>query len=424
MDRSPDASPGRTAWLDLARAISILLVVLYHVAVSAGPELLGGSDSPAARWWSGVNVALIPLRMPMFFLIAGALATRAIRRPWRAVLRPRVLDLLWPYLLWCLLFAVTGWPRYAPSDPTGFLLGEVTGMLVIGSPYWFIAVLPIFFALARLGRDRPTATVALALAVYLLAPVLHAGMLAGGVDGDLTYGVFQLTDNALWYLLGAALHGPLLAIGARVRTVPRVLAGTGLLAVFAVLAAAVLRSDAPLPLVRLNELAASLTGLGAAVALIPLLARWGAAARLGAHLGSRTLVIYLVHPVLLNVGVVAWLLLGVDDHLSDLARQLLVIPAVTALAVLGSLALDRSLTRWGPRWMLAAPGASSVGTPPRVAGRSARPAAASSTTTSPAAAAGSATPGADGPSTSDEAPHPTARRCDLPDRSRYRRSHE
>ncbi|APX32469.1 hypothetical protein BH708_06740 [Brachybacterium sp. P6-10-X1] len=405
MDASPAVRTGRIAWLDLARAISILLVVLYHVAVSAGPELLGGSDSPAARWWNRANVALIPLRMPLFFLIAGALATRAIRRPWRAVLRPRVLDLLWPYLLWCLLFAVTGWPRYAPADPGGFLLGEVTGMLVIGSPYWFIAVLPIFFALARLGRDRPTATVALALATYLLAPVLHAGMLAAGADGDLTYGVFQLTDNALWYLLGTALHGPLLTLGARIRAVPGLLAGTGLLLVFAVLADAVLRSDASLAVVRLIELAASLTGLGAAVALVPLLARWGATVRLGSYLGSRTLVIYLVHPVLLNVGVVAWILLGVDDHLPAPARQLLVIPAVTALAVLGSLCLDRSIERWGPAWLLAAPGA------PPAAG-------------SPAAGPTAAAPRAAAPPTSDETPDPAARRCDLPDPSRYRRRHE
>lgn len=355
MDRAPDRPPGRIAWLDLARALSILLVVLYHVAVSAGPELLGGSESAAARWWTGVNVALIPLRMPLFFLIAGALATGAIRRPWRAVLRPRVLDLLWPYLLWCLLSALTGWPRYAPADPLGFLAGEVTGMLVIGSPYWFLAVLPIFFALARLGRRRPATMVALALAAYLLAPVLQAWMVTAGADRDLAYGIFQLTDNALWYLLGVAGHGTLLAVGARVRAVPGLLAGTALLLVFCVLAAAVLRSDAPLAVVRLLELAASLTGLAAAVTWIPLLARRPTVARLGAHLGSRTLVIYLVHPILLNLAVVPWMLVGADDLTTTVVRELLVIPVVAAVAVLGSLAVDRAIARWGPAWLLAAP---------------------------------------------------------------------
>ncbi|GAA1489963.1 acyltransferase family protein [Brachybacterium sacelli] len=397
MDRSPARPPVRIAWLDLARAISILLVVLYHVAVSAGPELLGGSGSPAARWWTGVNVALIPLRMPLFFLVAGALATRAVQRPWRAVLRPRVLDLLWPYLLWCLLFAVTGWPRYAPADPLGFLAGEVTGMLVIGSPYWFIAVLPLFFVLARPGRRRPAVTVALALAAYLLAPVLQAWMVTAGTDPDLAYGVFQVTDNALWYLLGVVLHGALLRAGDRVRALPGLLTGTALLLVFGMLAAAVLRSEAPLAVVRLLELAASLTGLAAAVRLIPLLARRGALARLGAHLGSRTLVIYLVHPVLLNVGVVLWMRVGADDLITTVARELLLIPVLAALAVLGSLALDRALARWGPGWLLAAPGA----------GRSRRE--------MPPRGAASGPPVGAGPS---------AGRSDRPGPSRYRRSHE
>lgn len=342
----------RIAWLDLARAVSIVLVVVYHVGVGVNDVLLGGPDRPGARWWLDVNMALVPLRMPLFFAVSGVLAASALQRPWSRVLRPRLYDLLWPYLLWSMFFALTGWPRYAAGDWDGFVLEELTGLLLVASPYWFIAALPIFFVLTRLGRARPRVLVAAALLAYLAAPFLEQALRGAEASPDLVYGVFQLTDNALWFVLGYVARGVILRLGAR----PRPALGLGLAAGFSLLALIVLRADLPTAALRALELGASVSGLIACAALLPALARWRGVARAGRYLGSRTLVIYLVHPLVINAVVIAWMSAEVDPAALGPWRDVLVVPAATVLAIAAALFLDTIVSRVGPRWLLKAPG--------------------------------------------------------------------
>lgn len=342
----------RIAWLDLARAVSIVLVVFYHVGVVAGDELLGGRETLAAKLWLHGNMALVPLRMPLFFAVAGVLAAGAIQRPWAQVLRPRILDLLWPYVLWSMLFAVTGWPRYAPDDAGGFIWGEVTGMVMIGSPYWFIAVLPIFFVLTRLGRSHPYLLVAGTLIAYAVAPSLNQALRASAASPDLSYGIFQLTDNALWFVVGYVARGFILRIGVR----PRPALGLTLAAGFSVLALMVVRVEMPAAALRALELGASISGLIACAALLPLLTRWQWLVRAGGYLGSRTLVIYLVHPLVVNALVIVWMNAEVDQATAGLARDVLMVPAATILAIAVALIVDAAVSRFGPRWLLKAPG--------------------------------------------------------------------
>src|SRR5690625_4922534 len=92
---------------------------------------------------------------------------------------------------------------------------------MIGSPYWFIAVLPIFFLITRLGSSRPKLLVALTLIAYGAAPFIQRAMRASEAPSDLVYGVFQLTDNALWFALGFAAREWILRIGSRPRQIGR-----------------------------------------------------------------------------------------------------------------------------------------------------------------------------------------------------------
>lgn len=342
----------RIAWLDLARAVSIVLVVFYHVGVVAGDELLGGRETLAAKLWLHGNMALVPLRMPLFFAVAGVLAAGAIQRPWAQVLRPRILDLLWPYVLWSMLFAVTAWPRYAPDDAGGFIWGEVTGMAMIGSPYWFIAVLPIFFVLTRLGRSHPYLLVAGTLIAYAVAPSLNQALRASTAPPDLSYGIFQLTDNALWFVVGYVARAQILTMGRRGRP----LLGAVLTVGFCTLAVIILRAELPVAVLRGLELLASVSGLIACVALLPLLGRWELLARAGNYLGSRTLVIYLVHPIVINTLVIMGIGAVVDQATAGLARDVLMVPAATILAIAVALIVDAAVSRFGPRWLLKAPG--------------------------------------------------------------------
>lgn len=350
--------PDRIAWLDLARAMSIVLVVIYHVAVGgAGHGLFGARDTFITELWLHGNLALVPLRMPLFFMVSGVLAAGALQRPWKAVVRPRIYDLLWPYLLWSMIWAATAWPRYAPDAPGEFFVGEITGLLMVGSPYWFIAALPIFFVATRLGRARPRLLIALALIAYAAAPVIQGVLRASEAPGDLVYGVFKLTDNALWFALGFAARAWILRIGSR----PRPLIGGVLLLVFWVLALTVLRADLSVGTARALELGATVSGLVACAALLPLAAKWAALARAGNYLGSRTLVIYLVHPVVINLVVLAWRDSGAEGALGGTARDVLMVPVVTVLAIGAAVAVQATVDRFGPGWLLKAPRRREVG---------------------------------------------------------------
>lgn len=351
------AQGGRVVWLDLARAASIALVVVYHVAVGAGADLLGGGGSLIAQLWVDANMALVPLRMPLFFAVSGVLAAGALNRPWSAVVRPRVLDLLWPYVVWSMLFAVTAWPRYSPDDASGFIGGEVSRMIMLAAPYWFIAVLPIFFVLTRLGRARPGLTVAAALIVYAAAPYLEQAMEAAQMPSDLVHGVSRLTGNCLWFVLGYAARHRILRVGRRGRP----LLGALLTVVFCLLAVNVLRDDLPVAVLRTVELTASITGLTACAVLLPLLGRWELLGRIGSHLGSRTLVIYLVHPLVINGVVMLWRAADPQGAAVTGARDLLIVPATTVLAIGVALLVHAAITRFGPRWLLRAPGGRGTG---------------------------------------------------------------
>lgn len=348
------APAGRLAWLDLARGLSITLVVLYHVAVGAGADLLG--SSPPATWWREASLALVPLRMPLFFAVAGMLAARALTRPWSAVLRPRIGDMLWTYVLFSAVFAATGWPRYAIDNIDVYLRGELTGMLVVASPYWFIAALPIFFVICRLLRRVPGVLVVIASAMYAIDPWARQLLGELGAPRDFVYGTHQILDNFLWFVLGAVLSALVLHLAETTRPLPRGVLGGTLLAGF-ILLAVVRRTvlEGTLAQQRGLELSASLCGIAALVLLLPVLARWAPAARFGALLGSRTLMIYLIHPLVLNIVVVIW-------RRGELARpgallgDLLLVPAITAIAIGASLGVEAARRRWGPRWLTALPG--------------------------------------------------------------------
>ncbi|HEX7350296.1 acyltransferase [Brachybacterium sp.] len=350
---SPGAG-GRVPWLDLARAFAIVLVVVYHVAGGAGYDLLPRDSTGAGYWWSAVNIMLAPIPMNLFFMVSGMLALRAVRRPWSLVLRPRVLDMLWPYLLWSLVFALTAWVRYAPEDPWGFALDQVTAMVVVMGPYWFVAVLPLFFLAARLGRNRPRLLLALAVIVYVLAVPLRLAMLdAPWIPVLITEGFYRCTVYALWYLAGFVLREQIIAIATRTPAW-----AAGLLLVVFVLSTSVMFFGQYSHLVeRILHAIASLSGVLGPVTLMPALVRIPWIARLGGAIGSRTLEIYMIHPLVLNAVVVLYPASAPGRALAgSLLSDLLLIPLVSAVALGAGVLAQILAQRWHLGWLFSAPG--------------------------------------------------------------------
>lgn len=351
---SPATPSGRIAWLDLARAFAIVLVVVYHVASGAGLALLPRDSTSAGYWWSAVNIMLAPIPMNLFFLVSGMLAVRAVQRPWRQVLRPRILDMLWPYLLWSVVFALTAWMRYAPEDPVGYAVAQMKATVLVMGPYWFIAVLPIFFLASRLGRDRPRLLLALAVLVYVLAVPLRLAMLElEWLPVLVTEGMYRCTIYAVWYIAGLVLRDRISAFAIRTPAV----VGLLILAVFALSTTVMFFGQFALVIERLLHATASLSGVLGPLALMPAIVKIPWVARLGAVIGSRTLEIYMIHPLVLNAAVVLYPGSPLGQALEGTpVSDLLLIPLVSLIA-LGTGALAQIVAeRWRMGWLFSAPG--------------------------------------------------------------------
>lgn len=156
MDLEATRPAGRVAWADLAKAISILLLVFWTIV---GDDLY-------------LNEMLILVRMPLFFFVSGLFAYRVITRPdWGTFLRDKVGNLVYLYALWvALLFLATDVALYAVNGRPLDLGRQLTIFWDPELNIWFLYALAIAFLLARLVRDVPVWIIlAASVALYLVS---------------------------------------------------------------------------------------------------------------------------------------------------------------------------------------------------------------------------------------------------------------
>src|ERR1700744_4499849 len=89
-----NARPGRVDWVDYAKGICIVMVVMMHSVL--GVELAAGQTG---FMHLGVMFAK-PFRMPDFFLISRLFLAVAIDRDWRTYLDRKVVHFAYFYVLW------------------------------------------------------------------------------------------------------------------------------------------------------------------------------------------------------------------------------------------------------------------------------------------------------------------------------------
>ena len=75
----------RLQWVDMAKGLSILLVVMMYSAFSTGEDT-GGTG--VLHWVIGFAT---PFRMPEFFMISGLFLSQVIARDWKRYADRRVL---------------------------------------------------------------------------------------------------------------------------------------------------------------------------------------------------------------------------------------------------------------------------------------------------------------------------------------------
>lgn len=193
------AGASRIDWVDTAKGICIILVVMLHTTL--GLEAASGQRG----WMHAIVEFSRPFRMPDFFMISGLFLAATIDRPWRHYIDRKVIHFFYFYVLWVMIqfafkapfMVMDGNSAISVLRSFAFTFVQPFGTL------WFIYMLPVFFVVAKLFKNHKW--VLLGIAVLLqIAPVNTHDIFApvakalGVVEAE---GHFVLVDEFASYLV-------------------------------------------------------------------------------------------------------------------------------------------------------------------------------------------------------------------------------
>lgn len=166
----------RVDWVDYAKGITIIFVVLRHV-IGGLIEAEFITNSWLLYLYNGYSVNAFS--MPLAFVVAGLFIERSAKKPLSQFTLDRVRNFVYPYFLWSLI-----------TYEIALLLGKYTNGQVISSSseilyrlfvdpnnrFWFLYdlfLMVMFFAIARKLRVPRWGFLAGAVGVFVLGRVLH-----------------------------------------------------------------------------------------------------------------------------------------------------------------------------------------------------------------------------------------------------------
>ena len=169
MSANGTKADGRVDWVDYAKGICIVMVVMMHSVL--GVELAAGQTG-----FMHVVVAFAkPFRMPDFFMISGLFLPLVINRDWRPYLDRKVVHFAYFYVLWVTIQFGFKAPGFATEHGWAHVGFEYLESFI--DPFgtlWFIYLLPIFFIVIKLTRNVP------AILVWGTAALLESAHVATG----------------------------------------------------------------------------------------------------------------------------------------------------------------------------------------------------------------------------------------------------
>lgn len=341
-------SPGsRIDWIDFAKASAIILVVLFHATDWFAATLIPGIGGTAYGIWREISVALIPVRIPLFFLVSGVLAAAAVHRPWRTLLTTRVPAVIWPFLIWTILISVPWLLRIAYGNPAESAWLVSSALIFGGAHFWYLPALAAFILIARAVRRVPRTAVIVSALVALVAPLLSP--MVAGLGPVLGQNVVRWPTFLFWFVLGCFARRAML----RFAELPWLIAIVGV-AMFVGLRWVLVHQGVFFGLVAMLSVTGVLTG----VLLSRLAVRAAPLARLGRYLAARTLPIYVGHALLLEVAavVVQWARRrGVALPADVSILNAMIVPVIVVSVVLGALGMYAAARRLRMGWLYEPP---------------------------------------------------------------------
>jgi uncharacterized membrane protein YcfT len=342
---SGPARSGRVDWIDYAKGICIVMVVMMHSVL--GVELAAGQ--------SGFVHPLVafakPFRMPDFFLISGLFLPLVVGRDWRTYLDRKVVHFAYFYMLWVTIQFGFKAPAFAAESGwahAGYLYLE--SFIEPFGTLWFIYLLPIFFVVTKATRGLPP------LLIWGLAAILEMSHFSTGWTAIDEFGA-----RFVYFYTGYLLADQVFALSDRARAQPHF--ALAALAFWALVNESLVQlglSEWPL-----ISLSLGLAGACAIVTIGTLLARvrWLDFIR---FCGEHSIVIYLAFFLPMAATRTLLLRTGIIHDVSVISLT------VTLLALFGALAIWQVAIRLGANFLFERPDAFWIA--PKKAGPALQPA--------------------------------------------------
>ena len=130
----------RSRWIDIARGVSILLVVMLHSALGVS-KVLGTSNG-----LEEVVAFAKPFRMPGFFLLTGILAARADKLSCLEFVDRKVVRFVYFYFIWAFAILLSKAMISGEVSAATLLLPGIESLLEPLGSLWYIVCLafPVF----------------------------------------------------------------------------------------------------------------------------------------------------------------------------------------------------------------------------------------------------------------------------------------
>jgi len=338
----PSDPKSRLEWVDIAKAMSIILIVLLH---TTGLVSKTGGDP---HWFSVFNAIMSPIRVPLFFVASGLFARASVVGDVKRLLS-RVLRLLWVFALWLLAFLL--YFRFLVKRPdipitNRSIAEDFLGQLIAPDYIWFLWALALFFIAARVAMATAPRT------ILVLSAILSAAVTVVTIDPS----IFPLPEvrsvrnsaSYFFFFLAPVVYPQ---IRTRIATVS-VLRGLMIFIPIFIL----------LMMVKTTMFGAVIAGIartGATIAGVVVLLFFARAienlnllSSLFKYLGKRTLQVYVVHTfVVATLAVVAGSIGIWGGAVVDYAGVVI----LTATGVLVSILFAWGAQRIGLYWMFALP---------------------------------------------------------------------
>ena len=302
---------------------------------------------PVQEVWSVFGRMLLPMRMPLFFVISGMFAVSAVNRPWKAVARSRVAKFLYLYVVWLAIHTaiLAPLPIAFDTEIARDAWDLVEQLTITPTTLWYLYGLALYFVVAKLLRKVPMAP------VLALALLLSTASAAGWIDSPGNRA--SLYQNLFFFLCGLYLR-PHVEVLAAKTSWPRV-AVTGLAygAMLGVVLVTKTNTTSGLPGVwPLASITATIFG----IVVMAKVALWKSVGKFLAHLGQQTLPIYVIHMPMLALA--HWMLLeplAAAPLIPRLAMAVVEPVLLTAALVAFCLTAQRLLLAAGAAWLFDLP---------------------------------------------------------------------